>query len=195
MTVELTDPEFLMKIPKVELHLHLEGAMSLQTLFDLIQKKGDPSIKTTDDLKKALIYTDFPHFIDTWIWKNTFITEERDFEEITYQVLQTLSHHHVFYAEVFYSPSDFEEQGLSAAGITECIIKGKKRAYHEFGIRSAFILDIVRGCTPEVGMQRLEEITPYLGEVIGIGLGGSEQKYPPDPYAPVYREAKDRGSD
>lgn len=187
--------QFVMEIPKVELHLHLEGAIPLQTLLNLIQREGkEPSIENTDDLRKKLTYLDFAHFIEIWIWKNTFIKEERDFEEIAYQVLHNLSNQNVKYVEAFYSPGDYQEQGLSTQGITEHLIKGKKRAYQDFGIQSELIVDIIRGDDPEIGMQRLEEVTPYLGKgVIGIGLGGSEQKYPADLYAPVYKEAKKQG--
>lgn len=187
--------QFMMKIPKVELHLHLEGAIPLQTLFDLICKEGkEPSIKNIDDLQKRLTYTDFAHFIEVWIWKNTFITAEKDFEGITYDVLETLNNQNVKYVEAFYSPSDYHEQGLSTHEITEYTIKGKKRAYRDFGIQCELIVDIVRGNRPDACMQQLEDVTPYLGKgVIGIGLGGSEQKFPPSLYAPVYKEAKKRG--
>ena len=72
--------QLIVEIPKVELHLHLEGAIPIQTLFNLIQRQGrEPSIKTLDDLRKKLTYTDFAHFIEVWTWKNTFIKEEKDF--------------------------------------------------------------------------------------------------------------------
>jgi adenosine deaminase len=186
--------QMAVKVPKVELHLHLEGAIPLETLFHLIQKKGESSIKNIDDLQRKLTYIDFDHFIDTWIWKNTFITEERDFEWITYDVLCSLTHHHVKYVEVFYSPSDYFGQGFSTQKITEYVIKGKERAYRACGIRCGLILDIVRGNSLDLCMQQVEEVEPYLGKgVIGIGLGGREQKYPADVYRPVYRKAKQKG--
>ena len=185
----------IVEMPKTELHLHLEGAIPLETLYNLIQRRGgDPSISTLEDLERKLIYTDFAHFIDVWTWKNTFIKEERDFEEIAYQVLRDLSEQNVKYLEAFYSPGDYWRQGLSVQGITEYVIKGKERAYHDFGIRSELIVDLIRDHGSEVGMQRLDEVTPYLGKgVIGIGLDGSEQTFPADPYESVYKEARQRG--
>ena len=182
-------------MPKTELHIHLEGAIPLETLFTLIQRRGgDPSVNTLEDLQKKLTYTDFEHFISTWTWKNKFIKEESDFEEISYQALRGLSQQNVKYVEAFYSPGDFWRHGLSVAGITEYTIKGKERAHRDFGIRSELIVDLVRDHGPNVGMQRLEDVAPYLGKgVIGIGLGGSEQAFPADRYETVYREAKRRG--
>jgi adenosine deaminase len=187
--------QFITEIPKVELHLHLEGAIPLETLFNLIQReRREPSIKNLDDLRRKLTYTDLAHFIEVWTWKNTFIKEERDFEEIAYQVLGNLSKQNVKYVEAFYAPGDYWRQGLSVQGITECLIKGKERASRDFGIQSELIIDLIRDHGPERSMQYLEEVMAYLGKgVIGIGLGGSEQSFPADPYAFVYQEAKKRG--
>ncbi len=184
-----------MRIPKVELHLHLEGAIPLETLFNLIQRdERETPIKTIEDLRRKLTYTNFAHFIEVWIWKNTFIKEGKDFEKIAYEVSGNLSKQNVKYVEVFYSPGDYWRQGLSEEEITEYLIKGKDRAQEDFGIQSELIVDLCRDHGPEIGMQRLNRLTPYLGKgVIGIGLGGSEQRFPADPYAFVYKEAGERG--
>jgi len=186
---------FIRKMPKVEIHLHLEGAIPHDTLLGQIRRKGtEPSITTVDDLKEKLIYTDFPSFIDLWIWKNTFIKDEEDFEDIAYSMLRDLSRQNVKYVEAFYAPGDYSRHGLSTEGITECVIAGKERARADYGIRCELIVDLIRDHGLEIGMKRLDEVTPYLGKgVIGIGIGGSEQTFPAGPYEDVYKEAKRRG--
>ncbi|MEA2086641.1 MAG: adenosine deaminase, partial [Candidatus Caldatribacteriota bacterium] len=90
--------KFIGKIPKVELHLHLEGAIPLETLFGFIQRRGNnKSIKNLKDLKKRLVYSNFTQFLKIWLWKNSFITEYEDFEELSYQVLKGLSQQNVKY--------------------------------------------------------------------------------------------------
>lgn len=182
-------------MPKTELHIHLEGAIPLVTLHQLIQRHGESeSEMTIEDLKRRFTYVDFSEFIDAWVWKNAFIREERDFEEMAYQTLRQLSTQHVKYVEAFYSPGDYRRQGFSVEGITECLLAGKARALQEFGIRSELIVDLTRDHGPKVGMKRIDEVTPYLGKgVIGIGLGGSEKEYPADPYEFAYKEARRRG--
>jgi adenosine deaminase len=182
-------------MPKVELHLHIEGAIPLQTLFRLIRRSGrEPSIKTVEDLSDKLRYTSFEHFIELWTWKNTFIRDESDFEDIAYTVLRDLNEQNVKYVEATYSPGDYRRKGLATGAITACIIAGKERAYRDFGIRCELIVDLIRDHGPEIGVQRLDEVTPYLGRgVVGIGLGGSEQMFPAGPYEPVYAEARERG--
>ncbi len=189
--------QFILEIPKVELHLHLEGAIPLPTLLYFIQKRGgNKSIRNLEDLKKRLVYSNFTQFIKVWLWKNSFITEYEDFEELAYQVLQSLSQQNVKYVEAFYSPRDFtfRNKKLSACGITESLIKGKKRAFDDFGIRSELIVDLVRDYGPRMGMNLMNELTNYLGKgLIGIGLGGSEKLFPAGFFTKVYQEARDRG--
>jgi len=197
MTTSLTDKEkqFITSMPKVELHLHIEGAIPLEVLFNLIRRsEREPSVKTIKDLRERLIYKNFTNFLEIWRWKNTFIEDEQDFEEIVYQVLSNLSKQNVKYVEAFYAPGDYWRQGFSIQGITEYLINGKEKAYRDFGIKSELIVDLIREHGPEIGMKRLEQLTPYLGKgLIGIGLGGSEQDFPADPYTLVYKEAKERG--
>ncbi|PKP54807.1 adenosine deaminase, partial [Candidatus Atribacteria bacterium HGW-Atribacteria-1] len=166
--IELSDrlEQFVLEIPKVELHLHIEGAIPLETLFGFIQRREDNKlIKNLEDLKKRLVYSNFAQFIKVWLWKNSFITEYEDFEELAYRVLQSLSKQNVKYVEAFYSPRDFtfRNKKLSACGITESLIKGKKKAFDDFGIRSELIVDVVRDYGPRMGMDLIKELSGYLG--------------------------------
>jgi len=189
--------QFMREIPKVELHLHLEGAIPLPTLLNFIQKRNkNTSIKNLKDLKRHLTYSNFTQFIKVWLWKNSFITEYEDFEELSYQVLKSLSGQNVKYIEAFYSPRDFtfRNKRLSASGITESLIKGKEKAFDDFGIRSELIVDVVRDYGPRMGLNLVKELSGYLGRgLIGIGLGGSEKLFPAGLFTKVYREARERG--
>jgi adenosine deaminase len=187
--------QFVAEMPKVELHIHLEGAIPLELLLDFIRREEiESSIQTIDNLRQRFVYTDFPHFLELWNWKNQFLTKEQDFERIAYQVLKKLASQNVKYAEVFYSPGEGWQRGLSVTGITEHIIKGKERACREFGITCRLIVDFVRDFGPEKGRQVLDEVTQYLGDdLIGIGIGGSEADFPAEMFEDLYREAGERG--
>src|SRR5512146_3039222 len=96
------------RVPKVELHLHLEGAIPLDTLWELVQKYGgDPSVPDLASLEKQFVYKDFPHFLDTWKWKNQFLREYEDFTFFAEAVARALASQNIRYAEVFFSPADF----------------------------------------------------------------------------------------
>jgi adenosine deaminase len=187
--------EFIKIMPKVELHLHLEGAFTFEFLFSLINKYGgDPSIQSIADLEKKFIFKDFPHFIETWFWKNQFFREPGDFEQSTYFTLENLHRQNVVYAEVFYSPWDFVQFGLPVEAITEATLSGIRRAEIDFGIKCQLIADLCRDYGAETAIDRFKQIIPYRDQgLIGIGLGGSEQKFPPEPFETVYKLAQEKG--
>src|SRR5512142_2008276 len=92
-------------VPKVELHLHLEGAIPLDTLWQLIAKYGgDPRATSRAALDEVFRYRDFPEFIETWLWKHAFLREPDDLALIAAGVAQELARQHVAYVEAFYSP-------------------------------------------------------------------------------------------
>jgi len=181
------------RLPKIELHLHLEGAIPLPALWKLVEKYGgDPEVPTIEALAARFSYRDFPHFIDTWVWKNQFIRAYEDFSFLAAEVARDLSAQNVLYAEVFYSPGDFRKRGLGVQEITRAIRKGLSEVPD---IEVALITDLIRDFGPERAMTTLEEIKDLRAEagIIGIGIGGSEHRYPPEPFAPVYERARAYG--
>lgn len=188
--------ELLLAIPKVELHLHLEAALTLTTLYDFIRRSGreQDGIRSVEDLASRFNFRNFDDFISRWVWKNTFIRDERDFERIAYDMLSSLKAQNVHHLEVFYSPADFRSRGFSTSLITESILEGVRRARSDFGISCLLIADMVRDFGPDAAFSRLDEITPYREKgVVGIGLGGSEHRYPAELFTELYREAVKRG--
>ncbi|MDR3686516.1 MAG: adenosine deaminase [Coriobacteriia bacterium] len=179
-------------IPKVELHVHMEGAIPHEALFALIQKYGgDPSVPDVAALAQRFQYSDFPHFIETWLWKNQYLREYDDFTLIAELVARDMAAQNIRYAEVFYSPVPFESIGLSVQGVTQAIRTGLAKVSE---IEIALVADLVRDMGPVSGLSALEALAEVrdLG-VIGIGIGGSEQAFPPRPFRPVYELARELG--
>jgi|WetSurMetagenome_2_1015567.scaffolds.fasta_scaffold25386_2 adenosine deaminase len=179
------------EMPKVELHLHLEGAFTLETLLRLIRKhEPSTSLRSVDDLRGRFIYADFSGFIDTWNWKNGYFRAGQDFELSAYHTLEALSRQNVLYVEPFFSPWDFRNNGPGMEEITESILAGCVRANRDFGIQWNLIADINREHGPEEGMSRIEQVLRYRDRgVIGIGLGGREKEFPAGAFADVYARA------
>jgi adenosine deaminase len=178
-------------IPKIENHLHLEGAIPLESLWELIKKYGgDPTVPDFSKLEKRFIYSDFNHFIETWIWKNQFIREYDDFSFIASAVLDDLVSQNVKYAEIFVSPSSFRKN-LATQRIIEAI---SKSINSNKAIRVRLIIDLVRNFGAENEMRTLYEMNEVkaLG-VIGIGIGGSEKEFPPELFSGVYEQARKFG--
>ena len=100
----------LNRLPKIELHIHLEGAIPHSTMWEIIQKYGgDKSVPTLNSLQKKFKYKNFREFIDTWSWKNKFLRDYEDFEIIAENVAKDLASQNVKYVEMFFSPSLFKK--------------------------------------------------------------------------------------
>jgi len=180
------------RVPKVELHLHLTGAIPHEILWELIKKYGgDPSIPDMNALEEKFQYRDFMHFMDTWVWKNRFLREYEDFTFLSEAVARDLAKQNVLYAEVSFSMDRFLNKDLTMPRLLEAVRAGLSKV-PEIDIN--LIIDLVRDNGPENAAEKLPEIieSAEFG-VTGIGLGGIEQAYPPELFADVYEKARRAG--
>jgi adenosine deaminase len=179
------------RVPKVELHLHLEGAIPLDSLWELVQKYGgDSTVPSLSALEKKFRYRDFARFVQTWIWKNGFLREYEDFTHIAAAVARDLRAQNIRYVEAFYSPSDFCHHGLNIQKITAAVRKG---LLQESGIEVALVADLVRGhgaASAEACLREIAEVKEF--GVVGIGIGGTEHNFPPELFADVYEERREQ---
>jgi adenosine deaminase len=187
-----SEVSWLERLPKMELHLHLEGAIPLDALWELVIKYGgDPEVPSLAALAERFAYRDFPHFIQTWHWKNRFLREYEDFAFIARRVGEDLAAQGVRYAEVFFSPSDFERYGLEPQGLAEQIRSGLDDVA---GVRVALVADLVRDTGPEQADHTLDRVSEVRDcGVVGIGLGGSEHQYPAARFKEVFAKARRLG--
>ncbi len=182
-------------IPKVELHLHLDGAIPPDLLFSFVQR-SEPEFtrQEFETMRGRLKSSDFSEFVKFWVWKNSFIKTREDFRDVAYHVLKDLRKQNVRYAEIFYSPSDYERYGISFETITEGILEGRELALNDFGIVCELILDLVRDSGQDNALESLKKAKKFLGRgVTGIGLGGSEHAFPAENFVKAFREAKSMG--
>jgi adenosine deaminase len=184
-------PSWCERIPKVELHLHLEGAIPLPTMWQLIQKYGgNTEIPDIEALKKKFTFTNFPHFIETWIWMTQFLREYEDFTLIGETVARDLAQQNIRYVEAFFSPGDFAVHNMTPQGIAVALRKGLDRVPE---IQVALIADLIRDTGPDIekATNTLHAVNEVRDQgIIGIGLGGSEQLFPAQIFKPVFAEAR-----
>lgn len=180
------------QLPKVELHVHLEGSIPHDALFDLIQKYGgDPSIPDTEALASRFKFKNFSQFIETWSWKNQFLREYEDFSHISELTARNMASQNIRYVEMLFSPSLFVRHGLEVQKLTHAIRMGLSRVPE---IEISLIADLVRDYGPESEMTTLKRLKEVKEEgVIGIGIGGSEHRFPLEPFKLLYEEARRMG--
>jgi adenosine deaminase len=180
------------RLPKVELHLHVQGAIPHGALWEVIRKYGgDPRVPDPSALADRFVYRGFQDFIDAWVWVRGFMREYEDLVFTTEAVARELVRQNVRYAEVFFSPSDYHANGLETQRVTEAYRRGLSRVD---GIEVALIADVVRDSGPEQAMRTLAELREVrnLG-IVGIGLGGSEHLVPAELFESVFEEARRAG--
>ena len=184
---------FLHNLPKIELHVHLEGAIPLDVLWQLSQKyRLDANVDSLAGLKSKFRYKNFTQFIDTWIWIGKHLQEYEDYSLIASAVSEDLQGQGIRYAEIFYSPTRDSAKHLDPQRITEAIVEGFEEVSN--GIKLKLIADIVRDNGPGEAMEMVER----LGEMqsmgpVGIGIGGSEHLFPARTYAAVFKKAREYG--
>jgi adenosine deaminase len=179
-------------LPKAEQHVHIVGSIRPETLLWLAEEGGlEKPFKTLKDARRFFKYRDFPHFITIYTTVLDCITKEDQFERITYEMLENDARCNVRYVEASFSAFDHVKKGLDYGLMIDAINRGIYRAHTDFRIECNLRIDLVRNYGPNVGMEVLDLIEKKGDNIVSIDIGGSEERFPPKPYAPVYHRARE----
>lgn len=184
---------FVRALPKVELHLHLEGAVSSATFADLAAKNGValPAGKRTSDLYS---YGNLPDFLAIYDLVCASIRDSGDFSRVTFEALERCALAGVRYVELFFSPHAHLAHGVAYATMLEGILDGFRRAREAYGLVARLIPAHSRELGPERGEHFLDMVlSERPPEVIGIGLDYNEAPFPPAPFAGTWERARAAG--
>ncbi|MGE0544739.1 MAG: adenosine deaminase [Dehalococcoidia bacterium] len=191
---------YLRAAPKVELHVHLEGAIRPATLLELARRnRVDLPADTVDGLRQWFVYRDFKHFIEIFVAATSCLCTAEDYELIVYEFGAEMARQNVRYAEVTFSPSTHVWMGRPWEMVFRGITRGRERAEAEFGIRIRWIFDIVRGVSDASTLMPKADFTADVAidgkgaGVVALGLGGMEDGAPPEPFAPQFARARSAG--
>jgi len=187
------DVEALIKaLPKVEQHVHIVGSTRPETLLWLLREGGlRKPFRTVKDVRRFFEYRDFPHFINVYETVFRCITQEDQFERITYEMLEDEARCNVRCVEASFSAPDHVKEGLDYELMLDAINRGVCHAHRDFGIQCNLRIDLVRNYGPDVGIQVLGWIENKRDNIVSIDIGGSEEKFPPKPFAYVYQRARE----
>lgn len=185
--------DFMSALPKVELHLHLEGSVQAKTFIELAAKNG---VKLPDYQLPEDLY-DFDNILDFFNVYNLVAHSMRDhddFRRVTYETLEEGSRCGLRYREMFWNPTAHLEVGVSYVTAIDGIIAGIRDAEKDFGVGCRLIADINRMESSEKGREMVEIVLANpRDELIGIGLDYAEPGNPPEKFAAAYRLAKKGG--
>jgi adenosine deaminase len=186
--------EAIKALPKVELHVHTLGSLQPSTLLSIIREEGfDTPYRTVEDIVQRFQYTDFTHFIEVYMEIVGYISDEKHFEHITFDMLKKCSECNIRYVEASFSPRDHLQHNLEFSKMVQAINRGIVRAQESFGIETNIRIDLVRSSTQEEAMEVLDLIEKNPQNIVSIDIGGNEPRFPPKPFTEAYKRAREMG--
>lgn len=192
----MTLHDFIAAMPKVELHVHLEGSIQPATLLELAQRNGVrlPTDSLTG-LREWFRFRDFGHFIEVYGAISSCLCTSDDFELITREFLIGQAQQNIRWSEVTFSPSThYLRAGLTFHDILPAINRARAWAEAELGVGMGMVLDIVRSHSLAAADLTAKWAIAGMGQgVIAFGLGGPEQGYPPEPFAAQFARTREAG--
>ncbi len=185
---------FIEKLPKVELHLHIEGSLEPELMFSLAQRnKIKLPFKSVEEVRKAYDFSNLQDFLDIYYQGMGVLQTEQDFYDLTWAYLEKCAAQNVIHTEIFFDPQGHTGRGIKFEtvlnGITRALDDGKKK----FGISSGLIMCFLRHLSEEAAFKTLEQAIPYKSRIIGVGLDSSEKGHPPSKFARVFAKARTEG--
>jgi adenosine deaminase len=192
--VSLTD--FIREMPKVELHVHLEGAIQPETLLKLAARNNIAlPADTVEGLREWYTFTDFPHFVTIYVKISECIQTPDDLEFVAREFLKGQAAQNIKHNEVIYTPyTHYRQKGLSFEDQLAAINRARVWAEQEFGVTMGIITDISRNVTAEQGMVTAEWAVSNKDKgVYALGLGGPEVGFPPERHAASFDYAWSHG--
>jgi aminodeoxyfutalosine deaminase len=190
MTASLAAP-----YPKIELHVHLEGTVRPQTLLDVAQR-NDYALPadTVEGLAELYRFRDFEHFIQVWILTTNALQRYDDFRQVVVDYAAEARAHGAVYLEGIFSPAERVRRGASWDEIFAGFCDGAEEARETHGVEVRLTPDIPRGFGLDEALETARYSIAYRDRgVVGLGLGGLEAQYPPEPYEEAFRLARDGG--
>jgi len=187
-------PDLLRRMPKAELHMHIEGSLEPELMFALAARNG-LSVPYADvaALRRAYVFGNLQAFLDVYHAGTLVLRTEQDFFDMTWAYLQRAAADQVQHTEIFFDTQTHTGHGVSA----EVVINGLHRACvaagEQLGLSARLILCFLRHLSEQEAFEALEQATPHLEKLVGIGLASSELGHLPEKFARVFAKARSLG--
>jgi adenine deaminase len=182
------------RIPKAELHMHLEGSLEPELMFELAARNGvSLHHGSVEDLRRAYEFENLQDFLDLYYQGARVLRTERDFHDLTAAYFRRAAEANIRHAEIFFDPQTHTTRGLALPAVVEGIRAAMREAEHTHGISSALIPCFLRDAAPAAAMATLEEVLTLGDRIVGVGLDSAERGNPPAAFAAVFARARAAG--
>ena len=186
--------QLIARLPKAELHMHIEGSLEPEMMFELAQRNGvELPYADVAAIRDAYRFDCLQDFLDLYYQGMSVLQTGQDFFDLTWAYLQRCQADHVVHTEIFFDPQGHTGRGVSFATVFEGIWEALQRGEDELGISSEVIMCFLRHLDEADAFNTLEEATPFLSRITGVGLDSSEVGHPPRKFYRVFERAADLG--
>ncbi|MCC3834202.1 adenosine deaminase [Vibrio parahaemolyticus] len=185
---------FIQGLPKVELHLHIEGSLEPELMFKLAKRNGiDIPYSSPIELREAYQFEDLQSFLDLYYQGANVLRTEQDFYDLTWKYLEHCKADNVIHTEIFFDPQTHTERGIDFDTVLNGISRALADGREKLGITSQIIACFLRHLSEESAMETLQSVLKHRDKIIGVGLDSSENGHPPAKFLRVFQQAKEAG--
>lgn len=186
--------DLIAKLPKAELHLHIEGSLEPELMFSLAQKNTiSLPYKTIEEVKHAYNFTSLQSFLDIYYAGANVLINESDFFDLTWAYLLRCHAQNICHTEIFFDPQTHTSRGIAFKTVIDGITKALQKGEQELGISSFLIMCFLRHLSEENAFETLKASLPFKDKIIGVGLDSSEVGHPPSKFQRLFVECKKVG--
>ena len=190
--------DFIRRLPKAELHLHIEGSLEPEMMFALARRNGITlPYASVDEVRAAYNFSDLQSFLDLYYSGAAVLQTEQDFNDLTMAYVRRAMADNVRHAELFFDPQTHTVRGVPMVTVFAGIAGALRQARAEYGFSSRMILCFLRHLSEEDAFATLDQALPLRAEYadlwIGIGLDSGEVGNPPEKFANVFARARELG--
>jgi adenosine deaminase len=185
---------FIEAMPKVELHIHIEGSLEPELMFEIARRNGVRlRYDSVEVLRRAYDFTDLQSFLDIYYEGAQVLLEERDFHDMALAYFRKAAEQRVRHAEIFFDPQTHTERGVPIASVIDGLAGAQREAERELGVSSRLILCFLRHLSADAAMRTLEDALPHRNRFVAVGLDSSEVGHPPSKFRAVFDRARSEG--
>jgi adenosine deaminase len=186
--------DFVAALPKAELHIHIEGSLEPEMMFELAGRNGiELPYASVEDLHKAYNFNCLQDFLDLYYQGMSVLQTEQDFHDLTWAYLQRCRQQNVVHTEIFFDPQGHTERGIAFATVIDGIWSALQRGERELGISSRLIMCFLRHLSQGSAFRTLQDALPWRERITGVGLDSSELGHPPSKFREVFARAAELG--
>lgn len=190
----MTKTELIKKIPKAELHLHIEGTFEPELMFEIARRNGVKTrFATIEALREAYNFHNLQSFLDIYYEGAAVLLHEQDFYDLTMAYLTKCNEDHVVHTEIFFDPQTHTQRGVAFETVYRGIRQALDDARKKWGITSHLILCFLRHLSEADAEKTLTEALPFKDGIIAVGLDSSEVGHPPAKFTNVFARARVEG--